>query len=141
MGPELSQAPSLADVSLSDDHFQGVDIFSVRSLPIHQISVSVPFLPSLLTSLHELCVLPSAFSFTSQVFPAITMVGFHSVFCWFCYFSESAVSFLLFILSPKHAKGNLYSLPFPCFPLSELTPILASLTLLKAPVMLSTREQ
>ena len=65
MGPELSQAPSLADVSLSDDHFQGVDIFSVRSLPIHQISVSVPFLPSLLTSLHELCVLPSPSSHKS----------------------------------------------------------------------------
>lgn len=78
MGSELSQAPSLADVSLSDDRVQGVDIFSVRSFPIHQIFVEHAPPPSLLTHLHELCVLPSAFSFISQVFPAITMAVFHS---------------------------------------------------------------
>lgn len=61
MGLELSQAPSLADVSLSDDRFQGVGIVSVRSLPIHQMWVECALPPFAALSLHELCMLPSVF--------------------------------------------------------------------------------
>lgn len=67
MGSELSQAPSLADVSRSDDRVQGVDIFSVRPFPIHQIFVERAPPPSLLTHLHEFacCPLPSPSSLRS----------------------------------------------------------------------------
>lgn len=83
MGSELSQAPSLADVSLSDDHVQGVDIFSVRPFPIHQIFVERAPPSSLLTHLHEFacCPLPSPSSLRKDLresLSGITMAVFHS---------------------------------------------------------------